>query len=128
MVSNFIIPVLLYIAIRYPVQSFNHSNNFIQSFIYSVFHPTILLPRGYGAIFTCDFDNLLKTSSRKLPHVPRLYFGNFHRAFKKSNNCVATMLISVISMPYELWTCWDIYEQFRGVFYWVKALLHSSSW
>ena len=97
-------------VIRYPVtvQSFNHSYNFIQSFKYSVFHSTILKYRGHGAIFTCDCNNLLKTCfcccrTRKLPHVPKLYFDKFYRAFKKSNNYVATMLISVILIPFELW-------------------------
>ena len=87
---------------------FNHSYNFIQSFIYSVFHPTILLPRGHGAIFTCDFDNLLKTSSRKLSHVPRLYFGNLNRAFKKSNNYVASHINALWTLIVlrHLWTVW----------------------
>ena len=30
-------------------------------------------------------------------------------------------------MPFELWSCWGIHEQF-GVFYRVKAFLNSSSW
>ena len=50
--------------------------------MFSVFHPTILKPRGHGVIFTCDCNNLLKTcfcccTTRKLPHVSKLYFGNF---------------------------------------------------
>ena len=77
------------------VQSLHHSDNFIQSFKFSVFHPTIPKPRGQGAIFTCDCSNLLKTCfcccrTRKLPHVQ---------------------------------ACWGIHEQSR-VFYWVKAFLH----
>ena len=75
--------------------------------MFSIFHPTILKPWGHGAIFTCDCNNLLKTcfcccTTRKLPHVPKLYFGNFYKAFKKANNYVTAMLISVISMPFEL--------------------------
>ena len=61
-----------------------------------------------------------------LSHAPKLYFGNFYRAFKKSNNYVAIMLISIILMPFELWSRWGIHEQF-GVFYLVKAFLYSSS-
>ena len=65
--------------------------------------------------------------TRLLPLVPNLYFGYFYRAFKKSNNYVATMLIPVILMPFKLWSCWGIHKQF-GIFYRVKAFLHSSSW
>ena len=50
------------------------------------------------------------------------YFGNFYRAFKNSNNYVATMLMSVIYMSFELWLRWCIHKQF-GDFYWVKAYL-----
>ena len=79
----------------------------IQSFKYSVFHRTFLKPPGHGAIFTSNCNNLLKTCfccchARKLPHVPKPYLVNFYRALKKSNNYVATMLISVILMPFEL--------------------------
>ena len=133
MVSIFIFPVLSWVTIPYPVtvESFNHSY-FIQSFKYFVFHLTILKPQGHGAIFICDCNNLLKACfcccrTRKLPHVPRFYFGNFYRTFKKSNNYVAAMLIPVILMPFELWLWWSIQEQF-GVFYRVKAFLRSSSW
>ena len=85
-----------------------------------------------GTIFTCDCNNLLKTCfccyrARKLLHVPKLYFCNFYKDFTKSNNYAATMLISVILMPFKLWSCWGIHEQL-GAFYWVKALLHSSNW
>ena len=89
-------------------QSFNHSYNFIQSFKYSVLHPTILKPQGLGVILTCDCNNLLKTCfcccrcTRKLLHVPKLYVGNFYRGFKKSNNYVATMTISVMLISFEL--------------------------
>ena len=113
------------LAIRYPVtvQSCNHSY-FIQTFKYFVFHLTILKLQGHGAIFICDCNNLLKTyfcccRTRKLPHVPKLYSGDFYRVFKKSNNYVAAMLISVILMPFELWLWWSIQEQY-GVFYRVK--------
>ena len=81
-------------------------------------------PRGHRAIFTFFCNDLLKTCfwcyrTRKLPHILKLYFGNFYRAFTKSNNSIAAMLISVISMPIELWSCWGIHEQFE-VFYCVK--------
>ena len=89
------------------VQSLNHSYNFIQSFKLSVFHSTILNLWGHGAIFTCHCSNLLKKCyywcrTRKLPHVQKLYFGNFYRAFKKSNNYLAAMIIPVISLPLTL--------------------------
>ena len=82
------------------VQSFNRSYNFIQPFKYSAFHRTVLKSQGHGAIFTCDCNNLLKKCfcccrKRKLPCVPKLYFASFYRVFKKSNNYVAAMLISV---------------------------------
>ena len=99
---------------------------------YSAFHPTILKSRGHKASFTCDWKNLLKICfrcyrTRKLLLVQELYFCNFYRTFTKANNYVATVLISVILMPFELWSYWGIHQQF-GVFYWVKTLLHSSSW
>ena len=114
------------------VQSFNYSYNSIQSFKYSVSHPTILKPRGHQALFRCDSNNLLKTCfcccpARKLPHVWKFYFGNFYRAFIRLNNYVATILLPVILMSFKLWSCWGIHKQF-GVFYRVKAFLHSSSW
>ena len=114
----------------------NHSIIHIIHIRHSVFHTTIFKTRGHGAIFTCDCNNLLKTCfccyekmrTRKLTHIPKPYFRNFYRAFTKSNNYVATMLISVILMTFKLWSCWGIHEQF-GVFCWcVKAILHSSSW
>ena len=79
---------------------------------------------GHRAIFTFFCNNLLKTCfwcyrTRKLTHILKLYFGNFYRAFTKSNNYVAAMLTSVTLMPFELWSCWGIHEQ-SEVFYWVK--------
>ena len=116
---------------RYPVtvQSFNRSYNFIQSFKYSVFHPTILKSQGHGAIFTCDCNNLLKgvfvlLSYEKITPCSEALFWLF---IKKTNNYVTKMLISVILTPFEHWSCWGIHEVV-GVFYWVKIFLHSSSW
>ena len=106
-------------AIWYPmnVQSFNHSY-FDHSNI--LFFITQFLIFGHGVIFTCDCNNLLKTyfvavSWEKLPHALKLCFGNFYRAFKKSNNYVTTMLISAILMLFELWSHRDIYEQFGSL-------------
>ena len=77
------------IAIRYPVtvQSFNHSYNSIQSFKYSVFHPTVLKPQGHGAIFTCDCNNLLKTC---------LFLKNIFVAVVRENNSKSQSFILVI--------------------------------
>ena len=96
------------------VQSFSHS---YFSFKYSVFHPTILKPQGHGAIFTYDCNNLLKIcfcccSARKLPHVPKLYFGNFYRAFKISNNYVAATLIPVTF--FSIWVFFLEHLRFTG--------------
>ena len=93
----------------YPVtvQSFNSSNNLIQSFKYSAFHRTVLNSQEHAATFRSDCNNFLKTClcccrKSKLSHVPKFYFAIFYRAFKKSNSYVATLLISVVLTPFKL--------------------------
>ena len=92
------------------MQSFNHSYNLIQSFKYSIFHSTVLKPRGHGTIFTCDCKKIFKKTYLLLSYEKKLYFGNFYRAFKKVEQlCSYNAYISHIN-AFWIWSCWGIHK------------------
>ena len=91
------------------MQSFNHSSIlfFIPQFL-SLWDTKQFL-HGVATILKIFF---CCCHTRKLPHVPKLYFGNFHRAFKKSNNYVAAMLYQ--SFSFSLWVFFHEHSRFTG--------------